>query len=448
MAHHVGVAVADMRAELRRAAADLLHVWEDSGVGLPQQYDLVMDGITNIRSFCGLEDSRVGFRGAMAVDLVLDPTIVGVVGKQNRLALAALVTAWEAGSEISRKEIQMRAESKVLRITRPIGVVERQAMKRAVELVHGKVPDREAPSSDYLAAKSEELENNDPTASPLDEITCQEDPDLSVAVPGWDATGKQQLYRKRAKGTLPASPEAFRLRLRIERNTWLYLLAKFPNREWLVGITPKLFDSYTDYFLGERVLLLEVSNAEGKKVPLSPPWLIVLDYELSCRRKVFRMILEGTHTMETAMEAVVKDVELKEFCFTSAVAHLGRGRSGPSNSGAVKQWGVPGVPAAPGQGKNFNRNKRRFEAFANWNGAPALPVAPIAAKGKGRGRGKGKGKGKGKGNLHSMTMDGRQICFAFDSDPSSCAGDCGRVHVCRKCRVEGHSSANCTAAGA
>ena len=43
-------------------------------------------------------------------------------------------------------------------------------MRRTVEARHGKLPDDEVPGATYLAAKLEEVEQNDPQATPLDEI--------------------------------------------------------------------------------------------------------------------------------------------------------------------------------------------------------------------------------------------------------------------------------------
>ncbi len=60
--------------------------------------------------------------------------------------------------------------------------------------------------------------------------------------------------------------------------------------------------------------------------------------------------------------------------------------------------------------------------------------------GKGKGK-KGKSKLKGKkggDSLHSITPDGRQICYARNNKKEGCKGNCQRLHVCRICLDQGH----------
>eukprot|EP00972_Heterocapsa_arctica_P003550 527585-Heterocapsa_arctica.AAC.1 len=52
---------------------------------------------------------------------------------------------------------------------------ERTAMKRVVELIVGTIPSEETPNAAYLAIKLEEVEQNEPQPTPLDEILCTDD---------------------------------------------------------------------------------------------------------------------------------------------------------------------------------------------------------------------------------------------------------------------------------
>ena len=74
------------------------------------------------------------------------------------------------------------------------------------------------------------------------------------------------------------------------------------------------------------------------------------------------------------------------------------------------------------------------------------PNGKGAGKGKNRHRGTGKGAGtggqkdnnknSGKGgskDWHSSTPDGRAICYAYNNAGESCAGQCNRLRVCRRC---------------
>ena len=403
-----------------KATADLLFLLTDTGVHIDQQYDLVEAGYFNIKLFSGMEDDRTKVRAALVLDLQLDPTAVGAPGKLARLALAALVTAWESARERLGKETAMRTEAKVHGVPRMVDILERTSMKKAVELLYGTIPLHESPSADYLAHKVEQLEDNDSCASPLDEVSSMTDVDLSAQVSGWDAAGRSQLFRKRAKGSLPLDPESFRTRLRIERNLWLYLATKYNNRSWLAGLTPKVFEEYTDYFLGRKVLLLEICQADGVKTPLRPPWQIILSYEFECRRAAFIMVAELGTRLEDALRLVIKDPEMKELAFTSPVAHLGRS-SRPVSTGAT---GAIMASAKKGQHLIDNPNYPLKRA--------ASSQAQPRGKGKGKAKGKGRGKGKGKG-LCMATPDGRPICFNYSNQAVGCPEPCanGRLHVCR-----------------
>ena len=105
---------------------------------------------------------------------------------------------------------------------------------------------------------------------------------------------------------------------------------------------------------------------------------------------------------------VTKDPDLKEAYFTTPLALT--------------------ASESPTKFQKTSHQKGKYE----WNSKP---------KGKGKGKfhqneGFGKGfkssgnKGKhGDLNLVTQTPDGRDICFAFNSQ--GCNGKCGRVHVCR-----------------
>lgn len=424
-------AIADMLVAINeQAAPDLLFLFVEAGVPLDQQFDLVDAGYDNVRKFSGYDDDRVKVRAAFAADLTLDVSAPPPAGKLARLALAALVIAWETSRERMTKETQLRTEAKVNGVTKQVDILERTSMKKAVEQLHGEIPQHEAPSADYLSHKVEEMEMNDPTASPLDEVSSMTDLDLSASVPGWDAAGRSQLFRKRAKGSLPLNPEAFRTKMRVEKNLWLYLALKFTNRAWLVGLVPRDFEIYVDYFLGKKVMLLEVCQADGTKLALHPPWNIILSYELECRKSALVRVAEQGLTFKAALLEVVKDPELKELAFTSPVAHLGRTSTRP--------------PKGSGKGNpQLNDNP-------NWPGKKRdAPYAQGRGKGKGKNKGKGKdGGGKGKGKKQAFaTPDGRHICFSYNSVAGCTDPNCSRAHVCRTWGCYGtHPATECPTA--
>ena len=138
----------DMRNFLKKVEADLLWIWQQNEVPIKVQHQLATLGYITVRKFSGIDDSRQAVRTAMQTDLKLNPAADPPDGPQNRVALAAIVSAWETSREQITREVQVRAESKALNIQRPVGTMDRQIMRRALENRHGKMQSFETPSAD------------------------------------------------------------------------------------------------------------------------------------------------------------------------------------------------------------------------------------------------------------------------------------------------------------
>ena len=410
--------------------SDLLFLWNEAQVSLDLQHRLGQSGMLNVRKFSSIDDSRATVRAAFALDFGLDVAAVAPAGPAARMDLAALVCAWEVSKEQVSKETQMRAEAKSLRIQRPISLQEQVSMKRAVEVVTGAIPASEAPSAEYLSAKTEEVENNLPTASRLDEVTSTDDAEAVTMAASLDLSGRIQIVRRKAKTALPNNPEDFRMRMRIEMHAWMFLATKHVNRQWLQGMTVAGWNRYVDHFLGKRVYRLSIpSNTSENPIELQPPWAVVLNYEFECRKEILRAVREQNHTIDEGLLSVVTNADIKEVHFTTPIA-LGGSKS------SVKRKGLEEDEQEGSGGRHRNgRGKHRKE---NGKGS--------GKQQSGKGSGKGKGKGKGaKGKLMANTTDGRQICFPYNS-PTGCEEPCphGRIHVCRKKGCGGaHSMADC-----
>ena len=396
-----------MRKEVAaQCEADLMYIFEESEVSLRHQWTLVTSGYKNIRRFVGLEESRAGVRTVLMADLGLDPVLVA----EDRLQLSILLSAWETAKEQLSHEIQLRAEAKALRQVRPVSNQERISMRRLVEEKYGKLPACEVPAASYLSDKMEEVEQNDPHAAALDEVLSLEDGDEMTLGAGVDSSGKIHVVRKRQKIKMPATPEEFRRRLRVEGNLWIFLSTKFTNRTWLAGLTPEAFGRYTDHFLGKKVAELTIPQAgrseDSGGYAVRPPWGVILTYEFECRKACFRLITDEGFTLKEALAMVVKDSEIKELYFTTPIALM------PSHKRAL-------AGGSEGSGRKRGRGQ----------GGPMPPPA-AARSGGGRGRG-AKSAGKGGKNLLFRTPDQRLICFAFNNPSEKCDGSCGMVHVCR-----------------
>jgi hypothetical protein len=132
---------------------------------------------------------------------------------------------------------------------------------------------------------------------------------------------------------------------------------------------------------------------------------VILAFEHKLRKEAMKKVHNG-HTLADALEAVIRDPDLKEAYFTTPMA-LKASMPEPQ----------------PFKYQRFN-NKGSFggKQFSNFS------------KGKGKGS-KGKTKSKSmdtrlKGlSLAWRTPDGRELCFAWNT--GDCDGSCGRVHQCR-----------------
>ena len=116
--------------------ANLAHLFQESGVPVGLQYKIGQQFKT-VRSFASYEDSRSKVREAMKADFSLD----GSANLAARSALAAIVSTWEACQRFSEKEAELKAESRVLGIPRPVAQTDRSAMKTSFESSFGALED-------------------------------------------------------------------------------------------------------------------------------------------------------------------------------------------------------------------------------------------------------------------------------------------------------------------
>ena len=270
---------ADRRVYLaEHAEADLTFLLQEAGVVLALQVTLVMAGCRNVSLFTGMADQRADLREALRVDFHIDPTANGAA---DRVQQAAVVAAWESAREYRRRDLELRAEAKSLNVARLASTQERSAMRRAVEAAYGELPLKEVPSTEYLSSKMEEVENDEPFASPLDEISSLETAETQSLTASVDPSGRLRISKAKSKGRMPSTTEELRLRLRIESNTWLFLAVKFSNRPWLQDLNPPVIARYVDYMLSEKVYELRTPQANALE-PLQPPWSALLPHESEC----------------------------------------------------------------------------------------------------------------------------------------------------------------------
>ena len=378
-------------------SSDLQYVWQESDVSLGTQYELAQHYKT-MKVFSSMCDTKADVRAALRTDFRID----AATGPEVRADVAKVLTAWELSRNMTTKEQELQAETKVLGMPRVLQHTERQAMVKAVEVALGKLQDSEIPSNEYLALKVEECEANELQALGLDEVSSRSDTSSSALQTSLDSSGHVRVTKVKTKGRLPDDTESLRKALKLEGVSWLCMSAKFRNKTWLHGLEMTHWAKYTEYLLGEKVLGLKF-NVEGQTHAVKPPWAVILSYEQKMRKEVFKWVQAGTHTIAEGLMAVIRDAELKEAHFTAPIA-LGVGWNNQRPSVPPNKWHRP-----------------------NSKGKPS-------AKGVKGGKGKSKpGKGNARdfnGNsLATHTPDGRELCFAFNAQ--GCSGKCGRVHACR-----------------
>eukprot|EP00434_Breviolum_minutum_P013170 symbB.v1.2.011607.t2/scaffold783.1/size170700/1 len=201
---------------------------------------------------------------------------------------------------------------------------------------------------------------------------------------------------------LRAEAKVFRV-LKLEGIAWLCVAAKFKHKHWLHGLTLADWTKYTDYILGDRVNNMKI-QVDGQNQSIHPPWSVILTYEHRLRKEAFKLVQSGEKSLSKALADVVKNADLKESYFTTPIA-----------LGAQQNCGNKWRRLGDGKGKN--------DFKGDWKGDRK------GKKGK-KGDGKQSGGKDHHGNpLASKTPDGREICYAFNSQ--GCRGRCGRVHVCR-----------------
>ncbi|CAK9003304.1 unnamed protein product, partial [Durusdinium trenchii] len=234
--------------------------------------------------------------------------------------VASVVVAWETSKEFIAKEVELRAESKVMGQPRVLQVHERQAMIRAVEAVHGALNEAESPSQDYLSLKADETECNEPVAAQLDEILSKKESSNASIQSSVDPSGHLRVTRTKVKAKMPTTTEEYRRVMKVEMFAWLCMAARFRSKHWLHGLTAEPFLKFVDFILGDRVWGIQVPSQAGESQRLKPDWAIVLAFEYKLRKEAMKLVTNSGHTLADALAAVIRDPDLKEAYFTTPIA--------------------------------------------------------------------------------------------------------------------------------
>ena len=215
---------------------ELAFLWSESGVQLGHQHTLAVQGYVTVRNFAAFDETRVEARTAFMEELGLAPRD----RPGDRFALSALVDSWSTAHTQIERETVLKADSRALQQPLPVDCNVRVAMRRAVEARWEKLGDDETPGAAFIGAKQEQIEHNEPRATPLDEILSVDDDDACDLRPAVDITGAIRAVRMKVRVAQPAGPEQYRRRMRIESNVWLMMATKYFSRPWLRLWAPAL----------------------------------------------------------------------------------------------------------------------------------------------------------------------------------------------------------------
>eukprot|EP00435_Cladocopium_sp_Y103_P050988 s1843_g15.t1 len=354
--------------------ADLQFILGESGVTLGTQVAIARH-YGSLRKFSALGDDRASIRTSCLQDFAIPGDT-----PESRAQTASVVAAWETAREYMAKEVELKAEAKVLGQPRVLQIHERQAMIRAVEAVHGSLNDSETLSSDYLSIKAEESECNEPTAAPLDEILSKHASANSQIQSAVDSSGHIRVTRTKTKSKMPSSTEEYRKVMKVEMYAWLCMASRYKAKHWLHGLTATPFLKFTEFILGDRVYGLQIpsSSQEGtSQQKVRPDWTVILAFEYKLRKEAMKRVQEG-HTLADALEAVIKDPDLKEAYFTTPMAlRASMPESQPykyqrfgnkGGFGGFNNKGNFGSSFGKGKGKNVKGKSKGCEIAASFRG--------------------------------------------------------------------------------
>ena len=222
----------------KQVSSDLVHIFQECGMPLGLQYRLGQN-FKSVKRFSTYADTRGEVRTALKDDHQLEAT-----DQASRAVVAAVVSAWETSREVASKETELRAEARVLGVSRPVTQTEKQAMRVAYEAAHGTLEEAFEPSDDYISAKLEEVESGEITASALSEVTSKKKVKTMGIQTTVDTGGHVRIVKQKNKGVMPSHTEELRTVLRVEGNMWTFLASKYKNKIFFQGMGPDAWLGY------------------------------------------------------------------------------------------------------------------------------------------------------------------------------------------------------------
>ena len=397
--------------------SDLRFLFTSSKVDAETQEKFISNEVTSVKQFAALVETVTELRDLLKKDFGMDADTLG-----TKVRISNVVVAWKAAVGRIAKQIELEGVAETLGEPKKIAEVDNQAMRAAFENKWGEIEDVEVPAKTYLEKRLDQIEKNSLVAETLSEVLNEDEDEGNAMQTVLDPKGNFMAVRAGNRVPLPLNTEQLRQRISIMGNSWIFAGFQQTTKRYLQDVTPKLWDKYIKYLLGEHVLGLTTSGPMSSRAH-DPQWEQVLHYEFAMRRHALKLVMRGkAETLGIAILEAMKDTVVKERNFTTPL-------SNPPAKRRPEYVPPPPVRDHEADGEPAWKKTRRGSGRDRGN------------KGKGDKGDRGKGKGTRKGSAattvpgcESTTPDGKNICYSFNNAKEKCIRkDCRYAHVCGRC---------------
>ena len=360
-------------------------------------------GIEDLSLLSAIAVSRDELKTFARAHLGLDPA----ARADDMVKFATLFLSWQSAASRVKVLDELNSELSAQKLPKAIPPMEMMSLRSIFEKQFYKMKDSEIPAKASFEDVCEQLESGELRPMSLRHFGSKSDnEDSESGTLQLGSSGQVKIRRSKIETPPPTDLEGLRSKIVLMANHFIFAKLRYGHRASLASITPFTFLDYLGYLTGKYVARMETQTTDG--ITLHKPSIkLIINYDYQMRKEVIEKVNEGMD-LETALQAIVKDSDVRERHFST--------------------------PLAVSSASQSLEKVRGLQEDKFWKRGGPYPPIP-----KGKGKSKQKGKGKYKGEfLHSTTPDGRQLCFAWNNKAEGCKGDCSRVHACRICLSTAH----------
>ena len=438
---------ADEAATLKSALTpDLEYILTSSGVPTQLIIKIASLGFVDVRTFASWEESSAQIRRLVDSDLTLD-----IDSPAARSAVSRVVVAWEVARARVTARIRDEADRRVGGRFRELPKSEYLQAVRNFTVHHEELRDKDVPSSAYLEAKIEQIEDGEWVVETLKEVTNREEtnkaPETQFKL---QQDGTYKAVKQKVESSSPTNTEELRRKFRLMGRVWEMVRLKFPHLAALRNYKPYAFEEFLEWLLGEQVFERVIKDPiSGTELRCS--WDVLLTYEFQIRKRMCKRMNDTNDSLVEALKHARKDSELRDQHFivpfslsVSRNAAPKRPAEGPALDGGVFSKKAKQRLNQKLRQKMLLQQAKAILTQTQGSPAPRLTVQPPARQ-QGGGGGSAKG-GKAAGKdckahpLQWATPEKVRRCFKYQR--GECEGEetiypfkgpCGMSHTCLFC---------------